>query len=33
MDAFLAKGLLRELRANGRPLGAGALIVEAWVVV
>ena len=33
MEAFLAKGLLRELRANGRPLGAGALMVEAWVVV
>lgn len=30
---FLAKGLLRELRAKGLPFGAGALMIECEVVV
>lgn len=30
---FLAKGLLRELRAKGRPLGAGALMVVVVVLI
>ena len=33
MEWFLAKGLLREVRAKGRPLGAGALMVEESSVV
>lgn len=30
---FLAKGLLREFRAKGRPFGAGALMVVFWIVI
>jgi len=33
VDVFLAKGLLRELRAKGRPLGAGALMVVVGVLI
>ena len=33
VDVFLAKGLLRELRAKGRPLGAGAGALMVMVVV
>lgn len=33
MEAFLANGLLRELRAKGRPLGAGALMAEVLAEV
>jgi len=33
VDVFLTKGLLRELRAKGRPLGAGAGALMVVVVV